>query len=189
MRFAAVFLLALLAPLPTVAQAENPLWTRLKSEPGLVVLTRHTHARGGHPLKWDESGACAGETVLTTKGKDTARRMGEAFSSRGIKPAVISSPMCRCRETSELAFPGAAIQMDPALIEVASADSARMRAFETKARAMIAAKRGPSPVVFVSHTPNIDQLTMELLAEDVLLVGKVDEKGEIEVLGKITLEE
>ena len=187
MRLAAAFLLALL---PAAALAENPLWARLTSESGLVVLTRHTQAQGGHPLKWDESGACAGETVLTGKGKDMARRMGEQFSSRGIRPAaVISSPMCRCRETAELAFPGTAIQVDPALIEVASAESARMRAFETKARAMIAAKRGPSPVVFVSHSPNIDQLTMELLPGDVLLVGKADEKGEIEVLGKIVLAE
>ena len=41
------------------------------------------------------------------------------------------------------------------------------------------------PIVFVSHRPNIDQLTMELIDDGDLLVGKVDAEGRIEVLGKM----
>jgi hypothetical protein len=41
--------------------------------------------------------------------------------------------------------------------------------------------------VFVSHRPNIDQLTMELIADGELLVGRANQRGEIEVLGRIAV--
>ena len=166
--------------------ADNPLWERLKTEPNLVVLMRHTHAMGDHPLTWDESGNCRGEFVLSQRGKAHARRIGEAFASHGIKPVVISSPMCRCRETAQLAFVEQAVT-DPDLREIASADAERTKAFESKTRSLIASKRGVAPVVFVSHTPNINQVTMELIDDGDLLVGRANEKGEVDVLGKITL--
>ena len=37
----------------------------------------------------------------------------------------------------------------------------------------------------MSHRPNIDQLTMELVDEGELLVGRANASGEIDVLGKI----
>jgi hypothetical protein len=37
----------------------------------------------------------------------------------------------------------------------------------------------------VSHRPNIDLLTMELVDEGELLVGRANAHGEIEVLGRI----
>ncbi len=71
--------------------------------------------------------------------------------------------------------------------KVASADGERARAYATKALSMIATSRGKAPIVFVSHQPNIDQLTMELIADGELLVGQANERGEIEVLGKIAV--
>jgi hypothetical protein len=62
-----------------------------------------------------------------------------------------------------------------------------MMDFERKAHAMIAAERGPVPVVFVSHRPNIDRLTMELIESGELLVGRVSPTGEVNVLGKIKI--
>ena len=182
MRITVLFFLALLS---SVASANDQLWERLKTEPNLVVLMRHTHSTGGHPLTWDETGNCRGELVLSQKGKAHARKIGEAFASHGIKPIVISSPMCRCLETTQLAFAAQPIT-DPDLREIASADAERTEVFERKARSLIASKRGVAPVVFVSHRPNIDQLTMELIDEEELLVGRTNENGEIDVLGKIT---
>lgn len=183
MRITVLFFLALLS---SVAWADDQLWERLKTEPNLVVLMRHTHATGGHPLTWDETGNCRDERVLSRKGKAHARKVGEAFASHGIKTIVISSPMCRCLETTQLAFAAQPIT-DPDLREIASADAARTEVFERKARSLIASKRGVAPVVFVSHTPNIDQLTMELIDEEELLVGRTNENGEIDVMGKITI--
>ena len=176
----------LLLFLPTLQAWANDdaLWKMLKGEAGLVVLMRHGQPAGGNPLIWDESGNCAGEPMLTDGGKAHARRIGEAFASRGIKPIVITSPMCRCRDTARIAF-GDAFVSDGALREIASADSDRAKQFERTAQSLISSRTGRAPVVFVSHRPNIDLLTMELIDSGDLLVGRVSEKGEIDVLGKI----
>jgi phosphohistidine phosphatase SixA len=166
------------------ARADDALWKKLASEADMVVLMRHTQPAGGNPLTWDESGNCNGESMLTADGKAHAKRIGEAFASRGIKPAVISSPMCRCRDTAQIAF-GEKPLTDEALREIASADSGRAKVFERKAQSLIAGVRGPAPVVFVSHRPNIDLLTLELIESGDLLVGRLNGKGEIDVLGKI----
>src|SRR5690606_26965156 len=120
---------------------------------------------GGHPLAWDETGRCNGELVLSAKGKAHAQKIGEAFAAHGIDPVVISSPMCRCLQTAREAFASPPLT-DPDLREVASADAARAKAYEAKALSLIASHRGKAPLVFVSHRPNIDQLTMELIDED-----------------------
>ncbi len=166
--------------------AEETLWNRLKTETDLVVLMRHAQPAGGNPLIWDESGNCKGESMLTADGKAHAKRIGEAFAARGIKPTVISSPMCRCRDTARIAF-GENLVTDENLREVASADSDRTKIFESKALSLIGSHRGSIPVVFVSHRPNIDLLTMELIDDGELLVGRVNAKGQIEVLGKIEI--
>ena len=181
MRIAIFVLVNVLA---THVGASDLLWEKLRTEPNLVVLMRHTQPAGGNPLTWDASGNCNGESMLTAQGKAHARTIGEAFARHGIKPTVISSPMCRCRETARIAF-GEAVVTDPALREIASADPERTQAFERKAQSLLGAHRGSSPVVFVSHRPNIDLLTMELIDSGDLLVGRVNDKGEIDVLGKI----
>lgn len=165
------------------ATANDLLWQKLKSEPDLVVLMRHTQAAGGNPLVWDAGGKCEGESMLTDEGRAYARKIGEAFARHGIKPIVISSPMCRCRDTAQIAF-GEALATDPALREIATADSQRTSAFERKAQSLIASHRGSSPVVFVSHQPNIDLLSLELIDHGELLVGRANAHGELEVLGK-----
>jgi phosphohistidine phosphatase SixA len=181
MRIAVLLLLNLLAQ---HVSADDLLWHTLKTEANLVVLMRHTQPAGGNPLTWDESGNCKGESMLTVEGKAHARTIGEAFAEHGIKPFVVSSPMCRCRDTARIAF-GEALVTDAALREIATADRGRTSAFERKAQSLIASHRGLSPVVFVSHRPNIDLLTLELIGEGELLVARADENGELTVLGKI----
>ncbi len=177
---------ALLACFASAAVADELLWRKLKDDANLVVLMRHTQPAGGNPLLWDESGNCKGESMLTPAGEAHAKRIGEAFSARGIKPTVVSSPMCRCRDTARIAF-GGPVLTDADLREVASADSARAKLFETTAQSLIASRRGAAPVVVVSHRPNIDLLTMELVGEGELLVGRANGTGEIEVLGRIVV--
>ena len=183
-----ILLFALLSMLSLQACPDDEsLWKRLKSESNLVVLMRHAEPAGGNPLIWDESGNCIGESMLTDSGKAHARRIGEAFATRGIKPTVISSPLCRCRDTARIAF-GETFVTDGALREIASADSGRAKQFERTAQSLIGSRKGPSPVAFVSHRPNIDLLTMELLDSGDLVVGRVNDKGEIDVLGKIKVQ-
>ncbi|HUP31248.1 MAG TPA: phosphoglycerate mutase family protein, partial [Usitatibacter sp.] len=171
----------------SAAAADELLWQKLKAEPNLVVLMRHTQpAPGNNPLLWDETGDCKGESMLTPEGIAHAKRIGEAFRVRGIKLAVLSSPMCRCRDTARLAF-GDPVRTDPQLREISSADSARARLFETTAQSLISRHRGQNPVVLVTHRPNIDLLTMELIAEGELLVGRANDRGEVEVLGRMSI--
>ena len=184
MRIVVLLLLNLLAQ---HVSANDLLWQELRTEADLVVLMRHTQPAGGNPLTWDESGSCKGESMLTVAGKAHARKIGEAFAQHGIKPSVISSPMCRCRDTARIAF-GEALVTDAALREIATADRERTSAFERKAQSLIASHRGSSPVVFVSHRPNIDLLSLELIGEGELLVARANENGELTVLGKIQVQ-
>ena len=180
-------ILLLLGALAMPVSANDLLWEKLRTEANLVVLMRHAQPAGGNPLTWDESGNCKGESMLTAAGKAHARKIGEEFAKHGIKPTVISSPMCRCRDTARIAF-GDTVVTDAALREIASADSERSNAFERKAQSLISSHRGSSPVVFVSHRPNIDLLSLELISEGELLVGRANEKGEFDLLGKIAVQ-
>jgi phosphohistidine phosphatase SixA len=175
---------ALLSTFAPPAFADPTLWEKLKTEEGLIVFMRHAEPAGGNPLTWDETGNCNGESMLTANGKAHAKRIGAEFAARGIKPAVVTSPMCRCRDTAQIAFEGKA-DSDAALREIASADSIGATRFEQKAQLLIGNRRGRMPVVFVSHRPNIDRLTMELIDSGDLLVGRIGDKGQIDVLGKM----
>jgi phosphohistidine phosphatase SixA len=170
---------------PWAACADEALWARIKAEPNIVVLTRNMQSAGGTPRLWDETGGCQGEARLTPKGRADARKLGELFSARSISPFVMSSPLCRCRETATIAF-GEAL-MDPGLREVATADTAGLRAFDQKATSLLLKHRGGTPIVFVSHRPNIEFLALEIIDEGDLLVGKVSDSGEVQVLGKMKL--
>jgi len=173
--------------LAPVACANELLWTRIKTEANIVVLTRNMQSGGGRMRHWDETGDCKGEARLTSVGEADARKLGELFSARAIKPFVMSSPLCRCRDTADLAFGGALI--DPDLREIATADPERTGAFDRKVASLLLKHRGSAPIVFVSHRPNIELLTLELLEEGELVVGKVSDSGEIQVLGKMRLRE
>jgi broad specificity phosphatase PhoE len=172
------------------AVADDGLWQKLQEEPNMVVVMRNAESRGNldgsSMLAWDSSGKCIGESMLTLEGKAQAKRIGEAFSKRGIKPFVITSPMCRCRETAQIAF--GEFESDPRLRQMPPEDSKALELFQTVAGSMLAEHREKSPVVFVNHRPNIDALTMELLKIGEILVGVITEDGEIEPLGKILIE-
>ncbi len=178
------FLIVLfLLSVPLHAWASDALWKRLQTEPDLVVVMRHERAGTGNPQTWDSSGQCQGERLLTEAGRAAARRLGEQFRMRQITPVVISSPMCRTRDTAILAF-GSAVT-DPELREIGSADPSQKKAFLEKAKQLLQKHRGAKPVVLVSHRPNIDALTFELVSPGELLIGKIGASGEIEVLGRI----
>jgi len=112
--------------------------------------------------------------------------IGETFAQHGIRPTVITSPMCRCRETARIAF--GKYSTDPDLRQTGGEDARGQALFQVKARTLLRRYRGQAPIVFVNHRPNIDLLTMELLDIGDLLIGTVSESGEIEVLDRIRLD-
>ena len=99
-RFLVLFVLGI-----SSAQANEALWTLLKGG-GQVVFIRHaitTPGVGDPPgFKLDD---CATQRNLTDEGRGHAKRIGQAFKERKIPvERVLSSPWCRCIETSRLAF-------------------------------------------------------------------------------------
>lgn len=177
--------------LSSTATADVGLWEKLRHDPNMVVLMRNAESGGNRDgtnmLVWDSSGNCVGESILTEEGRAQARAVGAAFSAHDINPVVISSPMCRCTQTAQIAF-GKFIA-DPDLRQRPVEDTTGQEAFLAAAGALLAKHRGTSPIVFVNHRPNIDALTLELIGIGELLVGKILDDGEIEVLGRIPVQE
>jgi phosphohistidine phosphatase SixA len=170
--------------------ASELLWKKLQNDPNMVVLMRNSESAGNkdgsNMLVWDATGNCKGESKLTKNGQAHAKRIGEAFLKHGIKPLVISSPMCRCSETAKIAF--GEYVTDPDLRQSPSSNTKQQEIFQHKANSLLLKYRGKTPIAFVNHRPNIDSLTMELLKLNEMLVGVVSESGEVEVLGKIRVE-
>lgn len=171
------------------AFADEVLWEKLKRDPNMIVLMRNSESSGNQDganmLVWDASGNCKGESTLTAEGKDQAKSIGTAFAQHRIRPVVISSPMCRCLETAQLAF--GEYSTDPDLRQRSAGDVSGQEDFQAKASALLRNYRGKTPIAFVNHRPNIDSLTMELINIGELLVGSVSEDGEVEVLGMIRI--
>lgn len=167
------------------ALADDALWQALRSQPNLIVLLRHAPAGGGDGAVYDASGKCRGERMLTTAGQSLASKMGAQFASHKIRPRVISSPLCRARDTAQLAF--RRFKLESALREIASANVNGIQDFEIAAKRLALSYRGSRPLVMVTHQPNIEALTFESIESGEAVVARVSDAGEIEVLGRMRI--
>jgi len=94
---------AALAGLPRWASAADV--EPLLREGGVVIAFRHALAPGTFDPPEFRLGDCRTQRNLSDGGRAQARRIGEWFESRGLKPArVRASPWCRCMDTATLAF-------------------------------------------------------------------------------------
>jgi broad specificity phosphatase PhoE len=176
----AVALIALLASAP--ALADERLWSLLKAG-GQVVLIRHTVTTpgAGDPpgMRLDD---CSTQRNLTDAGRVHARRIGEAFRSRGIPvERVLSSPWCRCLETARLAFGQA--EVSEALSNLFGRPENRERQVK-QIQALVATKPAKGNLVLVTHGSTIQALTgvSPATGEMVLFSGG-------QVLGRISVPE
>jgi phosphohistidine phosphatase SixA len=95
-----------LAALPLFASAADA--EPLLREGGCVIAFRHALAPGTFDPPEFRLGDCRTQRNLSDGGREQARRMGQWFTARNLKPArVRSSPWCRCMDTADLAFGGA----------------------------------------------------------------------------------
>lgn len=189
--FASLFAFAVYAQAPVSeleSKADEALWQQIRSAPNIVIVMRHAmveRLKGQRPTAFDPSGNCAGEFMLSAWGRDDAKAIGQLFKARGVDPHVVSSTMCRCRDTAMLAFGRA--ELDPAMRESSSGDQQRFQEFLDASTRWIQRYRGARPLVIVTHTPNIDSLTGEQPAEPEMIVTRSNEKGDLDVLGKIVM--
>lgn len=177
-----------LLPMATPSWADEALWQRIRTDPNIVIVMRHASVDrkpGQRPTTFDPTGNCVGEFMLSEQGRGDAKAIGRLFKSRNVDPHVVSSAMCRCRDTSLLAFGRA--ELDPAMRESSSGDQERFQEFLDASARWILKYRGARPLVIVTHTPNIDSLTGEQPAEPEMVVTRSNEKGELDVLGRIVM--
>lgn len=179
MRFPAfvVFLLFL----PGLAWAND--WEAL-DRPGSIAIMRHALAPGtGDPSRFT-LGDCSTQRNLDERGRDQARRIGEAFRERGVEFAqVLSSQWCRTRETAELLELGP-VSDAPSLNSFFQDFSTR----ESQTREtldLIGSTEGR--LMLVTHQVNISALAGRgTRSGEVLVIRQTD--GDIEVLGSILID-
>lgn len=93
----------LLAGLPRLASAAEI--EPLLRQGGVIIAFRHALAPGTFDPPEFRLGDCRTQRNLSDGGRAQARRIGDWFTARGLKPArVRSSPWCRCIDTAQLAF-------------------------------------------------------------------------------------
>ena len=131
---------------------------RLLRTGACMVMLRHaqTDPGVGDPPEFDLA-QCRTQRNLSEQGRAQARRIGEWFNARQLKPrAVQSSAWCRCKDTADLAFGRHTVL--PAL--ASTFGSSQNQAGQTQAlRALLAAVPPGQFEVWVTHQVNITALT------------------------------
>ncbi|MCC0034094.1 MAG: histidine phosphatase family protein [Hoeflea sp.] len=178
MRLAAFCILFLL---PGLALAND--WDALE-QPGAMAIMRHALAPGtGDPSEF-RLGDCATQRNLDERGREQARRIGEAFRARGIAfEQVLSSQWCRTRETADLLDLGPV--SDAPSLNSFFQDFATREQQTRETRALIGSAEGR--LMLVTHQVNISALTGRgTRSGEVLIIRETD--GEIEILGSILID-
>ena len=165
-----------LALAASAAGEEAQLLALLKSG-GQVVLMRHTVTAPG---VGDPPGMtladCATQRNLTDDGRRDAKAIGERLKSAGISfDHVAASPLCRCKETAQLAF---------GRIDELQAGTTRGDREVRELRAFAAEKRRGNAVL-VSHGTTIEHaLGVQMKPGDMLVITPQG-GGTFQVRGKI----
>jgi len=179
-----LLLASLLVAVPAHATADEALWQLLRGG-GHVIVMRHavTTPGVGDPagFRLDD---CSTQRNLTEAGREDARRVGATFRTRDIPVGrVLSSPWCRCLETSRLAF-GTAEPWAPLgnLFDNRAREAEQLRALRE-----IAGRRPTGGnVVLVTHGSVVFPLTGIQPVPAELVVLTPDESGRFKVSGRLT---
>ena len=182
--WATLVYVALLAPPPSPAWANDAIWSLLR-QGGHVVLMRHavtTPGVGDPPgFRLDD---CSTQRNLTDDGRLDAKRVGAAFRARGIVVEnVLSSPWCRCIETANLAFGRA--QVSTALSNLFTHPENRDRQVREMRELLDVPQKGNR--VLVSHGSTISALTGISLATAEMVVVTPQPRGGFVVNGRLSL--
>lgn len=178
---AMLFVLATLLPQGGFAQDFAALDT-----PGAIAIMRHALAPGtGDPAEFDVED-CKTQRNLDARGQDQARRIGLALGEAGISfDHVWSSQWCRCLETAELMKVGP-ITAQPALN---SFFRQRERAGRQIAELLDQLEALPDTerAMLVTHQVNITALTGVFPASGEIVIIRLTDAGEVEVLDQIAI--
>jgi Histidine phosphatase superfamily (branch 1) len=170
--------------LPALAADDDV--AQLLTAGGVLIAFRHALAPGTFDPPNFKPGVCSTQRNLNDEGRAQARRIGEWFQARALKPArVRSSPWCRCLDTASLAFgqaePWAALGSPRGASESTNAESlASLR------RALVAASVPGRPFeAWVTHMFVLSDLAGTNTASGEGLVLRAEGDGRPQVLGRL----
>lgn len=170
----------------SAAGAQPDIWNQLR-QGGHVLLIRHgavdNLSRSTSPDADFEG--CEGQYNLTDEGLEQAKHLGNVLRKRKIPiGGVLASPLCRTRDTARIAF--GAFRTWPLLEPLPESDlEDRQQRIEAISR-VIADHKGRENLVLITHQPNIDALTLEVVEPSTIVVVKPDGKGGFKVLRKLS---
>lgn len=150
-------LLLMLLLMNSPATPTEQLWETIRGEPNVVLFMRHAAVEPDDALRRDDGSGCGGAPRLSEAGRGDARYIGGRMTT------------------------------DPMLRELLFADAVEAVDFDHAASALIAAHRGNTPLVIVSHAANITRLTHETVSTTEAIVGRAHADGGFEGLGKVNL--
>jgi hypothetical protein len=160
---------------------------RLLRAGGVVMAFRHALAPGTFDPPQFRLGDCSTQRNLSDEGRAQARRIGQWFEQRSLKPAKVrSSPWCRCLDTAQLAFGSApawpALGSPRGATEATNAES--LRELRT---AVQQAGRARGFEVWVTHMFVLSDLTGQNSQSGEGLVLKPGPGGRIDVLARLLI--
>jgi hypothetical protein len=170
------------------ARAADDEVARLLKAGGVLIAFRHALAPGTFDPPGFTPGVCSTQRNLNDEGRAQARRIGEWFAARSLKPArVRSSPWCRCLDTATLAFgaaePWAALGSPRGASESTNAESLR-----SLRRALASASAPGRPFeVWVTHMFVLSDLAGVNSASGEGLVLQAQGDGTPKVLARLTV--
>jgi hypothetical protein len=174
-----------------------PLWpagaaddqvAKLLREGGAVIAFRHALAPGTFDPPGFQPGVCSTQRNLSDEGRAQARRIGEWFGARGLKPArVRSSPWCRCLDTATLAF-GSAEPWAALGSPRGATESTNVQSLAELRRALALASTPGRPFeVWVTHMFVLSDLAGANTASGEGLVLRADGAQGVKVLGRLQI--
>ena len=169
----------------TPIRADEALWAKL-AEGGKVVLMRHgslkTGRGNGNSLVRDPS--CRAERNLSDEGRQEAKAVGEQFRAHNIPiEAVRFSPYCRTAETARIAFGNGSEVAYLSLLEVLGAEAQAAQTAELNQ--VIGSYAGKGNLVLVTHEPNINAVSFEMMKPADFVVLQPKGGTEFEELGVV----
>jgi phosphohistidine phosphatase SixA len=173
----------LLFLLPTSVLADD--WDALK-QPGAIALMRHALAPGGGDPDAFTLGDCSTQRNLDARGRDQARRIGQALRAQGIVfDEVWSSAWCRTQETAQLLEMGE-VEIRASLNSFFAGRGNRQSQTAETMRSL-ATLTGTERVLLVSHQVNITALTGVTPSSGEIIVARMLSGGRLEVTGRVNI--
>jgi len=177
-------LICLLLPATTAHAVEDALWKALH-DGGNVLLMRHaTTEKVNDPLLFEPDN-CIFERDLSDQGVTLVLKMALALRKHDVPIGeVYSSRFCRAINTAWITYDKVELWAPLDLIQGLDEQQANQRMDKVAER--IVAYKGKENMVMVTHSPNINHLTLELIPYAGMVVLRPDGQGDFDVLGTIS---